>query len=191
MMRHFFTCVAAASMVASVSAPATGFDLTGSWSGTTECHSLFEGENITFKDQPFMSLTQTGDTIGVRATYPNGDVDFYTGIVHPDAQKPDTKGEIALIACGTDSVAGNGPAFDEVGRFTVAAKPDKIKATLTGLSFFSDIGIASPEAGGCKWKLARIDTTDAAIATTCAASSLRALGRAVSVPSRARRRHLR
>jgi len=150
--------------------PAVAFDLTGTWSGTTTCTSLFQGERFKFKDAPTLQVTQVGDVIGVRADFGGGDVDFYTGHSYQDAKKPDEKGEVALVACGTDSVAGNEPAFDEVGRFTVSTKTGKIKATLKGLSFFSDPGVASPEAGTCKWALTRTALDNAGISTTCTVS---------------------
>jgi hypothetical protein len=150
---------------------AVAFDLTGTWSGTTSCTSLFEGEKFKFKDAPTLQVTQVGDAIGVRADFGGGDVDFYTGHAYPDAKKPLEKGEIALVACGTDSIAGNQPAFDEVGRFTVSTKTGKIKATIKGLSFFSDPLPAgspeSPEAGTCKWSLTRTALGNAGIGTAC------------------------
>jgi hypothetical protein len=168
-------------------APAAAFDLTGTWEGGATCTSFFEGAKVKFKDAPTIQITQIGDAIGLRADYGGGDVDFYTGIAHPDAKKPEEKGELALIACGTDSVAGNPGTFDEVGRFAAKTKVDKVKATVKGLSFFSDPGAESPEAGTCKWKLTRVDTADAGIATECPlAPSLRPLT-AGAVSSRHRR----
>ena len=170
MMAITRTILAAAMLLGAVG-PAAAFDLTGTWSGTTACTSLFQGEKFKFKDAPTLQVTQVGDRIGVRADYGGGDVDFYTGHAYPDAKKPDEKGEVALIACGTDSIAGNEPMFDELGRFAVSTKTGKIKATLKGLSFFSDPGVASPEAGTCKWKLTRTDTGNPGIATGCAAAT--------------------
>ena len=158
----------AVGVVLGLAAPAAALELTGTWSGSTACTSFFEGAKLKFKDAPMLQVTQSGDVLGVRADYGGGHVDFYAGHVYPDAKKPDEKGEIALVACGTDSVAGNEPAFDELGRFSVSTKTGKIKATLKGLSFFSDPGVASPEAGTCKWKITRVDTADAGVGTDCA-----------------------
>jgi hypothetical protein len=158
-----------AAVLCGVAGPAAAFDLTGTWSGTTSCTSLFQGEKFKFKDAPTLQVTQVGDAIGVRADYGGGDVDLYTGHAYPDAKKPNEKGEIALIACGTDSIAGNEPAFDEVGRFTVSTKAGKIKATIKGLSFFSDPGVVSPEAGTCKWTLTRTALESSGVSTTCGA----------------------
>jgi hypothetical protein len=157
----------AAAVLFWAASPAVAFDLTGTWSGSTSCTSLFQGEKFKFKDAPTLQVTQVGDAIGVRADYGGGHIDFYTGRAYPDAKKPGEKGEIALIACGTDSIAGDEPDFDEIGRFTVSTKTGKIKATFKGLSFFSDPGVASPEAGTCKWTLTRTDLGNAGISTAC------------------------
>lgn len=185
-MRQLATTAAA---LLALAAPAAAFDLTGTWQGSSTCTSLFEGEKQKFTDAPAIQITQVGDAIGLRADYGAGDVDFYAGIAHPDAKKPDEKGEIALVACGTDSVAGNAGTFDEVGRFSASTKVGKVKATVKGLSFFSDPGTASPEAGTCKWKLTRTDALDAAIPTTCPpnGSTLRAVPADVSASDRHRR----
>lgn len=147
--------------------PAEAFDLTGTWSGTATCKSLFEGIRFKFTDTPAVQITQVGRAIGIRADYGGGNVNFYAGRAYDDAKKPDDKGEMALVACGTDSVAGNDPAFDELGRFT-ATNAGKIKATLKGLTFFSDPGFDKPEAGTCKWKLTRTDGANVGIPTSCA-----------------------
>jgi hypothetical protein len=161
-----------AAVLCGVAGPAAAFDLTGTWSGTTSCTSLFQGEKFKFKDAPTLQVTQVGDAIGVRADYGGGDVDLYTGHAYPDAKKPNEKGEIALIACGTDSTAGNGPAFDEVGRFTISTKTGKIKATIKGLSFFSDpLSMNSPEIGTCKWSLTRTALAGSGVSTACGAET--------------------
>lgn len=158
-----------ALLVMALPAAALAFDLTGNWTSSFTCISLFEGEKITYKDTPAIAITQNGAAIGMRVTYAGGDFDLYTARANPDVKKPDEKGEIAMIACGTDGLAGNAPNFDEIGRFTVSAKPDKVKASVKGQSIFSDPGVVSPESGRCKWKLTRIDTTDPGIATACPA----------------------
>ncbi len=146
---------------------AQAFDLTGTWTGTAKCTSLFQGVKFKFTDAPAVQITQVGREIGLRADYGGGNVNFYAGRAYDDAKKPDEKGEVALVACGTDSVAGNAPAFDELGRFVAKAKPGKVKATLKGVTFFSDPGIAEPEAGTCKWTLTRVDTTGPGGETVC------------------------
>jgi hypothetical protein len=171
-MRALRFGLAALLVVGAWSGRAAAFDLTGTWTGTTKCTSFFQGEKFKFTDEPTIQITQNGDLIGVRADYGGGDVDVYTGRAYPDAKKPDQKGEVGLAHCGTDDIAGNPPDFDEIGRFSVSTKVDKVKATVKGVSFFSDPGVAMPEAGTCKWKLTRVDTTNAAVSTTCPASGV-------------------
>ncbi len=172
-MRAPFACgVGVFVAVVASYGPAAAFDLTGTWTGTTKCRSFFQGEKLKFTDAPTVQITQNGDLIGVRADYGGGDVDFYAGRAYPDARKPDEKGEIALVHCGTDDIAGNQPDFDEVGRFGAATKTGKVKATVKGVSFFSDPGVATPEAGTCNWKLTRIDTTNAPVSTDCPAAGV-------------------
>ncbi len=126
-----------------------------------------DGIKFKFTDEATVQITQSGRAFGFRADYGPGNVNLYAGRTYDDAKKPDEKGEVALVACGTDSVAGNDPAFDELGRFTAKTKPGKVKATLKGVTYFSDPGIAAPEAGTCKWSLTRIDATNGAIPTSC------------------------
>lgn len=147
---------------------ADAFDLTGTWTGTAKCTSLFQGQKFTFTDLPAVQITQVGREIGLRADYGGGNVNFYAGRAYDDAKKPEEKGEVAFVACGTNSVAGDSGPFDELGRFVAKAKPGKVKATLKGVTFFSDPGIAEPEAGTCKWTLTRVDTTNPAGETVCA-----------------------
>ncbi len=52
---------------------------------------------------------------------------------------------------------------DEIGRMSVSAKPGKVKATLKGLSFYSD----TADHGTCKWSMKRIGTTDPGVPTEC------------------------
>lgn len=165
-MRRVVSMLAVVACVLSAGR-AEAFDLTGTWTGTAKCASLFGGDKFKFTDVPAVQITQVGREIGLRADYGGGNVNFYAGRAYDDAKKPDEKGEVALVACGTDSVAGNDPAFDELGRFSAKAKPGKIKATLKGISFFSDPGVAEPEAGTCKWTLTRVDAANPGVATVC------------------------
>jgi hypothetical protein len=159
--------VAVAVAVVSGGGVAAAFDLTGTWSGTAKCTSLFDGITFKFTDEATVQITQSGRGFGFRADYGPNNVNLYAGRTYDDAKKPDEKGEVALVACGTDSVAGNDPAFDELGRFTAKTKPGKVKATLKGVTYFSDPGEETPEAGTCKWSLTRVDATDPAGATAC------------------------
>jgi hypothetical protein len=148
-------------------------DLTGTWVGTLTCKSFDTGLKTKLALEPVLQISQSGNEVGARLDF-GGTQEEYDGLANPDGKKPATKGELALIRCSTDSVAGNDfgsdePDFDEIGRFAVGAKPGKIKASLKGQSFFSDPGVASPEAGSCKWRFTRIDTADPGITPTCPA----------------------
>lgn len=178
-MTAFRTAAGILVALAVHAAPAVAFDLTGTWHGTSTCTSLFAGEKQKFTDAPTIAITQVGDVIGLRADYGGGDVDVYAGVAYPDPKKPEEKGEVALVACGTDAVAGNPGTFDELGRFAVATKTGKVKATVKGLSFFSDPGTAPPEAGTCKWKMTRIDALDAGVPTVCPSGVTTLRGRAL------------
>lgn len=166
-MRRGLAVAAAIVAFGTTERVALAFDLTGTWAGTAKCTSLFEGEKFKFTDEPAIQVTQVDRAIGLRVDYGGGNVNFYVGRAYDDAKKPQDKGEVAMVACGTDSVAGNDPAFDELGRFAAKTKPGKVKASLKGVTFFSDPGIPSPEAGTCTWSLTRLDTSNAAIETSC------------------------
>ena len=161
--------VAGAAVAAALVAggDAAAFDPTGTWTGTAKCTSLFDGIRFKFTDEVTVKIQRDGRSIGFSADYGPANVNLYGGRTYDDAKKPDENGEVALVACGTDSVAGNGPAFDELGRFTAKTKAGKVKATLKGVTYFSDPGVAWPEAGTCKWSLTRIDAAVPGTATTC------------------------
>lgn len=167
--------VLAVVVCAAAAGRADAFDLTGTWTGTAKCTSLFQGDTFKFTDLPAVQITQVGREIGLRADYGGGNVNFYAGRAYDDAKKPDEKGEVALVACGTNSVAGDSGPFDELGRFVAKAKPGKVKATLKGVSYYSDpLDFVNPpnpdgwpEAGTCKWTLTRVDTTNPAGGTVC------------------------
>ncbi len=153
-----------AALLGMHSSHATGqvFDVTGEWEGKLTC-KRFSGEKSTFSAEPVVSVSQNGNAIGMRVDFGGGSVQQYTGLANPDGKKPDTKGEFALIRCGTDSVAGGTPT-DEVGRFTAATKTaPAIKATFKGTSVFSE----ATRLGTCKWKGTRTSLTDPGVATSC------------------------
>ncbi len=182
--------VAAAVAAATHARPAAAFDLTGTWSGATSCTSFFQGAKLKFKDAPTVEISTKGDAIGLRADFGGGDVDTYVGHVIPDPKKPDEKGQVKFIACGTDSVAGNGPNFDELGRLSAVTKASSVKATLEGLSFYSDPGVDAPEAGTCKWKLTRMGTAESGVPVECLSPSIldgRSVAPATTAAPRSRR----
>ena len=110
-------------------------------------------------------MTQLGNEIDVVLDFGGGHADRYTGLANPSAKNALTKGELALIRCGTDDVAGDAASFDEIGRFTATTKATPaVKATVKGASVFSD----ATEVGTCRWAWARVDRNDPAVPTSCA-----------------------
>lgn len=145
---------------------ATGQDFTvaGSWIGSITCKALNGGLKETTKVAPLMTVSQLGTEVGVRLDFGSGVIQHYTGLANPDGKKPETKGELALIRCGTDDILDGDESFDEIGRFTVATKaPPAVKASLKGTTF-----TARPESvGTCKWKWTRTDVADPGVSTSC------------------------
>lgn len=145
---------------------ATGQDVTvtGSWTGTISCKSLSGGLKETTKVAPAMTVSQIGTEVGVRLDFGGGVVAHYTGLANPDGKKPETKGEVALIRCGTDDVLGSEESFDEIGRFAVVTKaPPTVKASLKGTTV-----AARPESvGTCTWKWTRTGVADPGVSTSC------------------------
>ena len=151
------------AIVTPASAAFITYNLTGTWAGSIKCKSSLGGAKNAVTLTPTMHVTQAGLNIGIQLlTGPTS----YAGIANPDTKKPEQKGEFALALCGTNNVLGD--ARDELGRMAVKAKPGKVKASLKGVSYFSNPGIAPAEAGVCKWKFTRTDTVDSSVDTACA-----------------------
>lgn len=142
------------------------YDLTGDWTGKITCSAYVGGVKQKIVLTPTMHVSQVGQNIGVSLEIGLGGK-RYAGLANPDAKKPEQKGETALILCGTDNVLG-ATSPDEIGRMSVAAKPGKVKATLKGLSFYSDVA----DHGTCKWSMKRISTTDPGVDTACSTGML-------------------
>jgi hypothetical protein len=147
---------------------ATGqtFDLTGTWMGSLTCKVANGGVKERTTTAPLLAVTQSGGAVGMRMDFGAGVVDLYTGLANPDGKKPLTKGEVAVIHCGSDDVLGNAP-LDELGRFAVATKAaPNPKATLKGTSVFA----GSERLGTCTWKWTRTALDDPGVPTSCPAS---------------------
>lgn len=133
---------------------ATGqvFDLSGTWTGSITCKAATAGVKEKITLTPAVTISQIDNRVGVRVDLGSGGVEHYTGLANPDEKKPLTKGEIALIHCGSDDAPGADPSFDEIGRFVAATKEAPVaKASLKGISVF-----ARPESiGTCTWKWTR------------------------------------
>jgi hypothetical protein len=151
-----------------VACPATAgvltYDLTGTWTGSLKCKSSLGGVTTKTTLTPTMQVTQVGLDVGMWVTV-GSDVRSYAGRADPDAKKPEQKGEFVGLLCGTDNVLGEGR--DEIARMTVSTKAGKVKATIKGVTIFSNPGDTPGEAGICSWKWTRTDTTDGNVPTQC------------------------
>jgi hypothetical protein len=148
-------------------APALAYDLTGTWTGTRKCQDLFEGAKEKFTDTVTFAISQNGNVIGIQVAVAGvAGTTNYTALANFPAAKPD-KGEFATIHCGTNDVVGDSLAFDAIGRMKASTKTDKVKAKVSGTTFFSDTDAAHPGLGTCKWSLTRTATTDPGVSPTC------------------------
>lgn len=164
------TMLTALALVA-LTAPATAFDLTGTWSGTRKCLDVSQGIKAKRADSVTFHVTQTGNAIGILADVTGGDTTTFAGFANFSALKPD-KGEFAMLHCGSNDIVGDGPAYDATSRMQATTKPGKVKAKIVGTTIFSDPGTAPPLVGTCKWSLTRTDVTDPSVATTCPGGDL-------------------
>lgn len=146
------------------------YDLTGTWSGSLTCNAFVGGVKQKTVRTPIMRISQAGFDIGVQLDFGAG-TSRYAGLANPDTKKPELKGETALILCGTDNELGV-DAPDEIARMSASTKTGKVKASLKGLSFFSNPQVSAPNHGTCKWKWTRIDTVDPLLPTRCDEPSL-------------------
>lgn len=144
--------------------PASAFDITGTWEGTYKCKGFDNGVKDKFEEELVAEFSQTSATaVGANISF-EGTEYRYNGLAHATATKPD-KGDLMLVICGSDDNLATG-TFDELGRFTVSTKADKVKATIKGVSMYSTqtIGLQSYT---CKWKLTRTSTSDPMVAVLC------------------------
>lgn len=149
-----------------LTSPAAAFDLTGTWTGTRTCKDLSAGAKLKFKEPATLSISQSGNAIGIVVDITGVGTTSYTALANFPAAKPD-KGEFAMIHCGTNDVAGDATTFDAIGRMQATTKTGKVKAKIKGVSFFSDTDTVTPTLGTCNWSLTRTDVTDPVVALTC------------------------
>jgi hypothetical protein len=162
---HAVRAVLVAAALAVAAAPATAFDLTGTYAGKYVCKGFF-GAKFSFTSQPDLAITQSGDAIGVMWSFGGY---LYSGVAIADNKKPDNKGEAALVLCGTNDALVDGN-YNELGRFKVATKastnPSKpAKGKLTGVSIYTEAN--SNEVYTCKWSFKRVDDANPGILTAC------------------------
>ena len=145
---------------------ATGqiFDLTGTWTGAITCKVVNAGVKEKVVSAPILAISQTGTRVGARLDLGGGSFVHYTGLANPDGKKPETKGELALIRCGTDDLPGSELSPDELGRFSAATKaPPVVKASLKGTTVLTE----PDRIGTCAWKWTRTGVVDPGLSTEC------------------------
>jgi len=154
-----------AILLASIATQAAAFDLTGTYIGVRACKLVDAGAKSSFKDVFTADILQSGNAIGIVANFVGGP-EPYVGLANILPAKPD-KGEFAMIHCGTNDVAGDGSTYDSIGLMQVATKPGKTKATIKGMTIFSDAGTVDVSAGTCKLKFTRTGTISTLSTTDC------------------------
>ena len=139
--------------VAATKAEAQVPDLTGTYEGWQKCKN-FDGAAYKTKCKGDLEITQTGTNLnmeGCSGTLFNGELIRHNG-------RPDKKGEVAFIACGTT------PDLDragEMGRAKVERKVRSGRTTFKATSvWYSPTGLV----GTCKWHYVRVDMTDPGVA---------------------------
>jgi len=149
------------SLLIALVAPARAFDVTGTWTGSRACVFITEGKKSKVETTGTVTISQDGRQIGFDSTV--GSTHLYSGIANFSAEKPD-KGELAVHHCRNhvDPIP-----FEALGRFTVTTKPDKVKATIKGISIVVNDGLLHTQHGTCKWKLTRTSTTDPVVTRAC------------------------
>lgn len=144
---------------------AQAFDLTGNWTGKWTCQGFdgtrFVSNNLTST----MAITQVGDTLYVSI---DGGGFRYNGAAVSDTVRPAQRGEVALVACGTDVLPmADGEA--EMMRGKVALKPTGAMGVFKGSSIFegpATLDPTPPYVGSCKYVYKRVDQVNPNI-TAC------------------------
>jgi hypothetical protein len=159
-MRLVFALAAALCLAA----PAAAFDLTGTWVGKQTC-GAFDGTTTKFKiPDSQLQITQVGSDIVMSVD----GMEFYNAVGIDDTANPD-RGHTYFAHCGTSSVPGSGGKdFDETGSATVKVKSNGDGTLKASSTFFNN----TPEVAVCRWSYRRTSTTDPALVSPCAATTL-------------------
>lgn len=149
------------SLLVALASPALAFDVTGTWTGTRTCVFVTTGVKSKVEASGTVTISQGDRQIGFDSTI--GSTHLYSGIANFGAEKPD-KGEVSVHHCRNHV---DPTPFEALGRFTVTTKPDKVKATIKGISIVVNDGILHAQHGTCKWKLTRTSTADPGVTQAC------------------------
>jgi hypothetical protein len=156
-----FRMLLSLSLLATLTSPALAFDVTGIWTGTRACMFVTAGVKSKVEATGTVTISQDGRQIGFDSTV--GSTHLYSGIANFSVEKPD-KGEISVHHCRNHV---DPTPFEALGRFTVTTKPDKVKATIKGVSIVVNDGSLHAQHGTCKWKLTRTSTADPVVTRAC------------------------
>jgi hypothetical protein len=131
------------------------FDATGTWEGSVSCRH-FDGAKFRFKNKlSTLHISQSGTDLNAEFA---GGVFQYHGHAIDDDGKPGEEGEVLLVQCGTDEVAGAG--FGEMLRAAVKTKPAKGTGSLRGTSIFEGDFGGGWQFGTCKYQFKRTSTAN-------------------------------
>jgi hypothetical protein len=131
--------------------PAHAFDLTGHWTGKWSCKGFDSTKFTSGNKGSTMDVTQVAGTFAI-AIDAATDNFTYNAVAIPDLNKPNEKGEVALLGCHVGTTLPAPPLDGELVRASVKTKANG-KATFTGTSVFAD---NFPEVGTCKYSYKRV-----------------------------------
>jgi len=150
LMKRVSAWALGAALLAAITAGrAIAFDLTGQWSGRLTCKGIVGAQKRTFTTAPSTLLITESPVLEISA-----DGVFYNGEEFPDPSHP-SRGEIAIIRCGTTSSFGE--FGGEFGRLRVSVNPAKGSGSLGGMSLRTDVVVAS-SVYTCRWAYKRVST---------------------------------
>jgi hypothetical protein len=141
---------------AALAPPVHAIDLTGTWAGKWRCQG-FDGDKFTStNNESTLLITQVGNVIS--ASIDGGEF-LYNGGAIDETAHPITKGEAALVQCGTDNLPFAGEEA-EIVRASAKVNPDNGSGKLKGISALES---AFPDVLICKYSYKRTDTADPAV----------------------------
>ncbi len=144
-----------------LASPTWAFDVTGTWTGTRKCVFVTDGVKLKVNTEGTVTISQSGRQVAFDSAI--GSTHLYSGVANFSNEKPD-KGELGVHHCRNHV---DPTPFEALGRFTVTTKPDKVKATIKGISIVLNDGLLTAQQGTCKWKLTRTSTTDPVVTQAC------------------------
>ena len=151
--------LAALAARAALAPAASAFDLTGTWQGRWSCQGFDGAKFRSSNGESVLLITHDPVTRVLAANMDNGDY-LYNGGSIPDVNAPETKGEVALMQCGTDNLPLAG-ADAEILRAKVKVDVEKGTGSIKGLSILES---SIPDVLTCKYSYKRTDTANPNVA---------------------------